>query len=529
MRFLIESSNAPRALLGALALALVARLTLALLAPYAVSPDGVTNLEMARAIRDGRFADLSYFHPLYPTLIALLSPSKGTHEVAGRFLSLLFAVLTLFPLHSLARALADEAVAWRTVLIAALWPIHALHSVEVLNMAVYVFFVVAFLDSGWRSLRADADSNPRGLTASSLYLIAAYWTRPEAIGLWLLFLGAVSLTAFRRPHTGRFLARLRWPAVVAAIFLAGILPYALFLRWQTGVWTPSRYLTNITAHTSAQPERMLPHRIHNETVSTGYLLNGILNHAGGIATKYAVNLGRLILRWTPELFPVRVLAPVWLLIVAVGWLWFFSRGKRREWAWLAATTFASMSVVALHGGTSRYLLPILPALLIWLAAGLRRMEEGFLSKWTRIPTLTVTACAIAGPFAIEPILREGLGARAYFPVELKLAGLELREAHSQIKTVLARKPQVGFYAGIPTAAPSMWTPDGIRAAFPEGATDVALAVDERDTLELFPDLAIFLHDPPPQGWRILIERREPPAIRILTPVPPADSNDEGDR
>ena len=443
----------------------------------------------------------------------------------GRLLSIVFGVVTLIPLHSLARSLMGPVAANRTVWLAAFWPILVLHSVEVLNMAAYVFFVTVFLDQGWKTLQSEV-SEPRGhAVLATLALLAGYWTRPEAMALWVFFLCALIVRGVRR--RGR-LGSWAVPVEVILIFLVGISPYVFFLHWQTGQWTPSRYLTNITAHTPAQPERQLPHQVENETVSSQYLLTRLAEHADEIAVKYKRNLSRLLSIWFPQVFEPTQVSFAWLCLLVLGWWSFWKQEMLGGWLWLFGTSLVSISVVALHGGNSRYLLPVIPAILIWLGHSLHLIEKvdkrvmaKLHGKFPRLPSrtfplLTITACLAMAPYACQPVLNPVLGGWPYYPIEYKRAGYDVRAFWAEDNSALiARKPQVGFYAGLPVRSPSEWTIEGIEKAIPQEITTDYLVIDERETLALYPELGSFLEGGPPEGWRIVYEDIESPRIRVL--------------
>lgn len=481
---------------------------------YAVSPDGVTNLEMAEAIRSGQFADLSYFHPLYPTAIAAASmpfsiSTTADLEWIGRLVSFLFGIATLFPLHRLALQVSgDRRTAHLAALLLAVWPFHVLLSVECLNMTAYVFFVTAFLASAWTTIQSAQPIPANRFLAPTFYLVAGYWTRPESAALWIFFLLVLGTIALHSPIRRKSMAK--GLAVVFALFVLGVAPYAAFLKWQTGTWTVSRYVSNITAHTSAQPERKLPHQVANETASVDYLARGVIDHAGEITAKFARNFGRLGLVWFPRLFEPERIWPLGLFLAFVGLGTGFRQGRWGALGWLLGACAVSMAVVALHGGTTRYLAPLIPPLTVFIAFGLNAFDGKRITR----SGVAIAYLLLLAPFALEPALRPGLGMRSTFPAEFKLGGEAIRAMPSRPARVVARKPQVGFYAGLPVRAAATWDRAGIETAV-AGQPSAVVVLDERETLPNYPALAEFFADPPPAGWTVVFEASQPPRLRVL--------------
>jgi hypothetical protein len=368
-----------------------------------------------------------------------------------------------------------------------------------------------------------------------------YWTRVEGLALALFYCLVLTIQWLKKKEwkIGRQLV------VVILILGVGILPYVGFLRWQTGTWTVSRYVSNITAHTAAQPERILPHQVDNPTTSLSYAFQGLLRHPLGLVQKVVRNGNRLLLIWLPELIGPIFLAPCWLALFLMGIYSWWKQQWFGKMGWLLGTVLVSFLVVAMHGGNPRYLMPLLPFLLLAIGQGISDLPNFCIRKKNYLSPSPFGPCAgmemsgdlrskfcwgsggevslavgvvlviLLGTFSLEPLIRELIGKVSTFPIEYREAGLALQAQYDSNYAVMSRKPQVGYYAGLTTVTPSEWNREGIEQSLPSTDCKTLLVVDERETLSLYPDLEYLMKSPAPKGWRTIYRREQSPQLVVL--------------
>lgn len=237
-------------LLWILALALVLRaVTLARIDP--VTLDSAVYFEIARLIDAGKWTNaLTYdYPPLYPALIAALTGLGFSLVTAGLFVSMSSAILVLFPLWTITRALAGEAAAsWA----AFLWAIHP-YAIRLgsraLSDAPTALIVALSLWAGLRGLRTVRFRWPIG---SGALAGLAYLCRPEGIEPVLGVTVAYALWTWKTPGsdaqqgaaarspTFLWVRRLCWIGAPLAAFALVAAPYVTLISLDAGRLTFSK-------------------------------------------------------------------------------------------------------------------------------------------------------------------------------------------------------------------------------------------------------------------------------------------------
>ena len=116
---------------------------------YLVSMDGAFQfIPLAKLFAEGNFkAALGHGQlPLYPILIALLSKTGLDFETSGRLVSLIFSLMTVFPLYFLGKKIFNSKIAFVGCMFFAIHPYLARFSVDVLKDPLYVCL---FISSIW--------------------------------------------------------------------------------------------------------------------------------------------------------------------------------------------------------------------------------------------------------------------------------------------------------------------------------------------------------------------------------------------
>ena len=193
-----------------------------------IGADGPTFLRLAGQFASG---DLSAalrhdYHPLYPALIALVSPAFDDPELAGQAVSFLFGVLTPLPLFFLARRSLGAGPALAGGILLAIHPVASRLSVDLKSDSLYTFLFVLAAWLAWEGIdrRKAGPLFLAGFTSGLAYLV-----RPEGLGITLV------ACAFLLPIAG--IGRGRKLALVGMILLGAVVtaaPYAAVISIQDG-------------------------------------------------------------------------------------------------------------------------------------------------------------------------------------------------------------------------------------------------------------------------------------------------------
>jgi len=153
--------------------------------------------------------------------------------------------------------------------------------------------------------------------------------------------------------------------------------------------------------------------------------------------------------------------------------------------------------LAVFSPAPRYLMAVVVALSLWSAKGMEQLtlRAALNQQWAwlkLVPIMLVVATSLLG--VIAEVTAEKMGALPRTPKEYRLAGNWLKE-NGERGLIISRKPQIGFYADMPTLGPPAdATPEFLIEYVKEtGARYVAL--DERYSAALVPGLNSLLFDP----------------------------------
>ncbi|MEK7795503.1 MAG: hypothetical protein AAB353_13280, partial [Candidatus Hydrogenedentota bacterium] len=220
----------------------------------------------------------------------------------------------------------------------------------------------------------------------------------------------------------------------------------------------------------------------------------------------AVDAARTFMRLSFDVLPV-MLSPVLLAFLGIGALISPERGRnvRLELFILAFCAMQWALAVANFSPAPRYIMPVVVALSMWSAHGavIAGAQLGTARPWLRrIPAAAVLAMFVVGIAA--GVAQQFLGRMPNLPREYKVAGRWM-QANLEPGLVLCRKPQVGFYADMPSTGPAAEDgPEELIARAKEiGAR--YFVIDERYSAATLPKLAALLNP-----------AAAPPDLRLLT-------------
>jgi hypothetical protein len=206
---------------------------------YVISLDGAFQyIPIAKDFASGLFKK-GFSHnqqPLYPFLIAFIFQWASDFELAGKWVSTLFGILLIFPAYFLGRQIFDQRIAFLSTLLLLVHPYIRRFSADVLKESTYLFFLVAGLWFAWETIEKGRKFP---FFFIPLYSAIAYLARPDGIEVVLVVFFYV---LFMRQVNG---AKNKWTIILLMVLssLLFFLPYLIYLRETTGVWTLSRAKT----------------------------------------------------------------------------------------------------------------------------------------------------------------------------------------------------------------------------------------------------------------------------------------------
>ncbi|HYL81105.1 MAG TPA: hypothetical protein VEU07_09865, partial [Candidatus Acidoferrum sp.] len=262
---------------------------------------------------------------------------------------------------------------------------------------------------------------------------AAYLARPEGLLLAPVLFGWWLVAMWGQPLRRK--AALAWAGLGLVATGLVALPYLVYLRTTTGIWT----LSGKVAHNFALDSGMAAAPAH---------LGDLLAQTAGIAHRYARNLFVADKYTLPALFP-----PVLMLLLALGLFAARAQGGRdkRAIGFLCSLWLPTLVVPLFHIET-RVFVPYLATGLILVARGAcwlgaRRASPGDQAacigrrQWVTWLVLGVASLAVL-PHAVRPLLVREPHEEIY-----REAGAWIAAHAPDARRIMDRKPYVAFYSG----------------------------------------------------------------------------------
>ncbi len=376
--------------------------------------DAVHYIETANHLAAGDFLAVNPKIPvLYPALGALVRRLADDMEWACRLVSFAASVLVLVPLYLLARGMHGRGPAQLAGVIVALWPWLADYGCRVSTEATAALWWVA---GAWLVARA-AQRGGLWCWLAPWPMLALHLTRPEGLFIALAAPPAALLLLSAGERKAGVVRMLPYTGVL----LPGVLLAAVYTRALTGA------------------------------VTANYRVGFILEEFDFL------RFADTAMKTVHEVFPI-MLGPVLFLFLGAG---LFMRNGKRDTrlelyvlALAAAQWFVSLFVLS---PAPRYLMAPLMVLALWSARGMvlvaREAAPLPHGRWLRtLPALAVVGAMLLS--AAATLAAEHVGRRPREPREYKTAGLWMRE-HLEPGLVFTRKPQVAYYAGMPSTGPAL--------------------------------------------------------------------------
>lgn len=440
----------------------------------AITGDGVWYATLGKNLVNGNIREglSTYWPPLYPLLIGLSSLVFPDLEFAGRFVSVLAGSLLCVPVYLLTREFYGRDVAVIGVILVVIYPVFILYSTAVLTESTYMLLLMTGMYVGWRALSSARRS---ASFITGIVFGACYLVRPEAIGyVGLITVGLILSKLYNRnlPAKDPFINAL----TLILGFLLFSMPYVFFIHHRTGRWMISEKVVatsptfpgwrklikdkqttyadilwaNSAPSAAADPEAMEDASPRIEaTVKPEIKPHTVSDRLKGLHTHVA----RVIFMF--ELLR-KAIHPVFILLAALG-LFRTRWDKRRAWQELYLILLL-VSTISGYGFTSmheeRYLVPVLPIILLWSARGIVEFE-GWLSESMQ-QIAGSRAVALHNRWALRAIVTAAVSL-TLLPSMTSLIRNEVRDPRpvaawiqkhtSTPPLIMATNPSIFFYAG----------------------------------------------------------------------------------
>ncbi len=475
-----DRSEILRDLSIALVTALCFRLLYLVLLQRAIDmADSIHYIAMAQQFASGDFLNFDENLPvLYSALGTLAHLFIHDWEKAFWLVSMVASTLTLIPVYLLARELHGARSARLMALLMCIWPWLVDYGSRIApdGLAVFFWFSGLWL-LYWAITRGGV-----ALVLAPLTLFALHLTRPEGTFILLGAPVGALLLCFRE-DTLRY-RRLAMFTLQIAVLLT---VYALFMRFAVGTAT-------------------LSYRAPMPGDLASYLIRGF------------PELVRTFVTLLSEVLPV-MLGPLLLVFLGVG---IFSdvEGPRKGRLALLILFFCGLQwslTLVNYSPAPRYIMTVVIALSLWSARGmvLASAQLAERRKGLRCLPLALVATMMLGHFTMD-VAAQHLGGIPRTPIEYRIAGHWMRD-NLEPGVIISRKPQVGFYAGMPTTGPA---PEDEPADLIQRAKDARaryIVIDERYTTTLAPGLAPLLDssNAPPELRPLRDDLSPWPQVRIV--------------
>lgn len=370
-------------------LAFLLRLCLVSCFAQVISPDGVQYVALGRNLATGNFhAGLStYWPPLYPLLVGLASLLFRDAEFAGRFVSVVAGSLVVIPSYKLIRIWYGERAALLGACLVSLHPLLIYYSSVLLVESTYTLTFTSGVLAAWSALN---NGRPRAYLLAGALFGACYLLKPEAAGfLLLLMLALLAQKLFGR--TTKLKTAARHALVLCAGFMLLAAPYLIYLRRATGAWTISG--------------KMGGHLWQGSRIAGGDFTPVRLPLVPDLAT-LIVQLTKA-LRFEYELFNL-IFPPAFVLLIGLGlFRTHWTRARALRELYLFAFIAATLAGYAVTLPNVRFLAPLLPLLVCWLAQGVLEFSEWAgetLTKFQRALRFQTTARRLVVPFVVACLI-----------------------------------------------------------------------------------------------------------------------------
>lgn len=454
---------------------------------YAIGWDEVNYLKLGAsgAIHGLNHVLHPYWSPLYPIFIAVFGKIISNYELVGRLVSIFFGTILIIPVYLFVKKYLSKKVAWFCSLLIALFPMLIESSVSALTESLYIFMAITGAVLGFLSLKKK--SILFAIVTGGLFSLA-YLTRPEGIGFLIVFIGLTACVLSYQVFERR---EYRLITVLVSTFVSFLItssPYLYYLHRVTGEWTlSSKGTTNMQGSITAMENKnkmLNPWLLLNEDNTR--LPDDEIYHTGEFLKYYQqdnqvnnnhvdqkairITFVLILKKFVKNFYEVittgvsQVLSLPLLLLAVLG---LFGKPWDHERVWrelylLSYVIFFWVLVIPMFHLTERYMLPMIPIVLIWSGLGIEKLMEWlqqtfltFQVFWNKrlLQALKILfVFTLVGSFIIPGLTRKAMKNpnspdKWVEPIEQKKAGLWLKDHCIETPIIMAWNHAISFYAG----------------------------------------------------------------------------------
>ncbi len=434
------------------------------------------------------------FPPLFPWILGAIERVVGDPEWASRAVFIV-AGAALVPIgHALAgRTLGERAAGFAAWLLAVSPTLTSYVSSWFWgSMSEPLFLALAY--GGWLAVVIAAErvgARPAGVgplaalaVVAGLAFAGAYLTRPEGVAYVLLGAALLAFAGVARRERGAIVRGALAASLVLGIFAAASFPYVRYLHAHIGRWTLSAKSGVVLEMAFAMLGKDSFHRkdqldvlayealgfsardVGGEVPTLGFGEDGVAGRERGDSyfdvakrePRFAIEFALANALDLVKTLPSRQVHPLPLVALsAIGWVAAWrAGGARRRGAVQVAAAGLPVAAFVLYGILPRFLVPVVPALLLLAGAGVEPCAR-WLDAWlpdarVRRPGTLAAAALVAAlaSFGIAKTAKARLTASE--PIEYRAVG-EWARAHLPADALLmCRKPEIAFYARRPMVA-----------------------------------------------------------------------------
>lgn len=325
-----------------------------------------------------------WFPPLFPFLIAAVTPLTGDVEIAGRIVSIVFGSLIVVPVYLLAQRMYGPKVAVGAAALVGIHPFLVEYSTTVFCETTYLTLILMAI---YMAMRSMDSATPRALFLTGLIYGLAYLVRTEAL-VYMLVAFCLFALRIRVDRVQHFSSLLRWLPIMTLGFLLVAGPYIAWLSIQAGQFRlenkttfnlPTelrmRQVPSYEAQFEIAPDltkvgtawRSSVDAIKAYDVKIGDLLSLLTTKAKTVVEDASAVIGGSLALGSPALFGLAVLglfSRPWTARLAIDQVHFAIV--------LALVPFAMLFT---HGEEVRYYITFVPIFCLWGAFGIVLFSE----------------------------------------------------------------------------------------------------------------------------------------------------------
>lgn len=444
-------------------LALVIRVVVAVKRPM-IQLDETAYVRMAENLVSGHgLLDIpgtstTHFSPLLPLLIVGVQTIVSNFVYSAYIVVTIFGSLLLIPTYLLGRDLVGVRVGMMAAALMATVSLFIDYSSRIYSESVYIFFLLLALVYGLRMIR-----EPRQLwgVVTGVSLGLAYLSNPSAV----FYLVALTTLAI-----GAAIAHRNWKQMARGLvffllcFIAIAAPYVIYLHGELGKWT----------YSGKEPGNIYA-SIHNLRVNTlewekdvmGLTSDGAevrvkaLSNEGDPASvliKHPVQGAKIFARQCyifineelPRVFPIWLLPLLGLGLFGIAW----DRRRTASVGYLLLMMMPAVLILTMYAH-SRFFMPFVPLVLIWVAEGWQRLErwadesipmiftQKLQSRLQRLAPWLIGATVLLPLIAYSGAVVIGQS----YPIGYKDAGLIVKEKAGTNQRIMSREFSTAYYSG----------------------------------------------------------------------------------